>query len=71
MKIILNVDGMMCNMCESHVNDKIRQSFKVKKVKSSHKKGTTIITTEDDIADEDIILAMKDTGYKITDIRRE
>ena len=28
---VLKIDGMMCGMCESHVNDCIRQNFNVKK----------------------------------------
>ena len=43
---IVTVDGMMCGMCESHVNDAIRKAFPVKKVTSSHKKGETVILTE-------------------------
>lgn len=37
MKYKLKVDGMACSMCEAHVNDCIRNNFKVKKVKSNHK----------------------------------
>jgi len=31
MKITLKIDGMMCGMCESHVNDTLRKAFPVKK----------------------------------------
>ena len=34
-KTTLKIDGMMCGMCESHMNDLIRKNFKVKKVTSS------------------------------------
>ena len=30
LKITLGVDGMMCGMCESHVNDAVRKAFPVK-----------------------------------------
>ena len=46
-QIILQVDGMMCGMCESHVNDAIRRAFPVKKVSSSNTKGKTVILTEE------------------------
>ena len=39
-KTILKIEGMLCGMCESHINAAIRKHFDVKKVKSSHKKGT-------------------------------
>ena len=38
-KITLKIDGMMCGMCESHVNDVIRKNFNVKKVNSSRAKA--------------------------------
>ena len=37
-QIIAKIDGMMCGMCESHMNDMVRNNFKVKKVTSSHAK---------------------------------
>ena len=49
LKITVQVDGMMCGMCESHVNDAVRKAFQVKKVTSSHSKGQTVILTEIDI----------------------
>lgn len=48
-KTVLNIDGMMCGMCESHVNDAIRAAFDVKKVTSSHSKGRTEILSENGI----------------------
>ncbi len=42
-KTTVKIDGMMCSMCESHVNDAVRSKLKVKKVTSSHKKGETVI----------------------------
>ena len=41
LKTVLKIDGMMCGMCESHMNDLIRKHCKVKKVSSSAKKGQT------------------------------
>lgn len=36
LKYTIKVDGMMCGMCEAHVNDAIRKAFFAKKVTSSH-----------------------------------
>ena len=38
-KTTLKIDGMMCGMCESHINDTIRKAVPVKKVSSSHTRG--------------------------------
>ena len=52
-EITVGVDGMMCGMCESHVNDAVRAAFPtVKKVSSSHGAGKTVIVIEEDIPDE-------------------
>ena len=45
--LTLTIDGMHCSMCESHVNDIIRRSEKIKKVTSSHLKNETKIILED------------------------
>lgn len=34
-KTTVKVDGMMCGMCESHVNDAVRKAFQVDKITSS------------------------------------
>ena len=53
----VKIDGMMCGMCESHINDAIRNAFSVKKVSASHSKG------EADIISEEPIDAITKTGY--------
>ena len=47
LKITLEVEGMRCGMCETHVNDVVRRVDGVKKVKSSHIKGRTVVVAED------------------------
>ena len=46
-KTVLKIDGMMCSMCESHMNDLIRNHCKVKKVSSSAKKGESVVISEE------------------------
>ena len=46
-KTILKIDGMMCGMCEAHVNDAIRKIIpNAQKVKSSHTKGKSSFVTD-------------------------
>lgn len=70
-KITVKVDGMMCGMCENHVNDAVRKAFPVKKVTSSHSKGQTVILTEDDISEEQLRAAIGQTGYQVLGISKE
>ena len=48
-KTTLQINGMACGMCESHVNEAIRNAFKVKKVNSSHSKNETVIISEEEL----------------------
>ena len=70
-KITLKIDGMMCGMCESHVNDAIRKAFSVKKVSSSHKKGETVILMETAPSEEEFHRIIDATGYQLLDIKSE
>ena len=71
LKITVQVDGMMCGMCESHVNDAVRKTFQVKKVMSSHSKGQTVILTENDIDEGTLRSAIGATGYEVKSVSKE
>lgn len=62
-RIIARIDGMMCGMCESHVNEALRRALPVKKVTSSHRKGQVEILAEDDIPDAALRSTLEPTGY--------
>ena len=70
-KITVKVDGMMCGMCESHINDAIRQKFPVKKVTSSHTKGETVILTQEPISEQALREAIAATGYTAESVQTE
>ena len=63
-QITLGIDGMMCGMCESHVNDLVRKNFKVKKVKSSHRTGECTIVAECDIPRPELEKKLMEMGYR-------
>lgn len=68
LKITMEIDGMMCGMCESHINDAIRSEFKVKKVTSSHTKRQTVILTEKPLDEDKLRKVIDETGYKVISI---
>ena len=70
-KTTLKIDGMMCSMCESHINDTIRRSFKVKRVSSSHKKGTTEIISVSPPDEQVLREAIGKTGYRVLEYNTE
>lgn len=64
-KTTYQIDGMMCGMCESHVNDVFRQNFQVKKVSSSHKKGITEVISDEPLEEEKVRAAVEQMGYRV------
>lgn len=65
---IVKVDGMMCGMCEGHINDAIRSHFPVKKVSSSHSKGRTVIRSQEALDQAQLRQVIDATGYKALDV---
>lgn len=65
-QITLGIDGMMCGMCESHINDAVRNAFPVKKVSSSHSRGQTVILSETAIPEAELRPVIAKTGYELT-----
>lgn len=70
-KMTLQIEGMSCGMCESHINDTIRRAFAVKKVSSSHKKGQTEVIAERPLDEELLRTAVGETGYTVLSVKAE
>ena len=70
-KYTVKVDGMMCGMCEAHMNDAVRKAMKVKKVTSSHTKGETEIIMEDEMDEAVLAKTVKDLGYTLGAVTKE
>ena len=70
-KTTLKIDGMMCGMCESHINDAIRNSFDVKKVNSSHTKAETVIVSKEALDEDKIKSVIDKTGYELKSVSSE
>ena len=64
-KTVLKIDGMMCGMCESHMNNLIRNLFQVKKVTSSAKDGETVIISEQELDMSKLETEIAGIGYKL------
>ena len=67
-ELTIEVEGMKCGMCESHVNDVVRRVLGVKKVASSHSKNRTVVVAEDDVDRQAIINAITAQGYTVGNV---
>ena len=70
-KYTVQVGGMMCSMCESHVNDAVRKAFPVKKVTSSRSKQETTVLAEAELDEAALRAAISATGYEVGEVRKE
>lgn len=66
-----NIDGMMCGMCENHIQDAIRRDFNVKSVKASRGKKTAVIVSEEPITEEALHVTIDSTGYGLLSVSSE
>ena len=57
-KTTIKITGMACTMCEA-----VRNAFSVKKVKSSHSKGETVILSEEPLDEAALRKTIEATGY--------
>ena len=70
-KITVGVEGMLCGMCEAHINETVRNAFQVKKVTSSHRKKQTIILSEQDISEQEMKNIIAKAGYQAVFVSSE
>ena len=70
-KYTVEVNGMMCGMCEAHVIDAVRKACPVKKVNSSRSKTQTVILSETELDTEALMNAIRSTGYEVGTIQKE
>lgn len=67
-KTKVRVDGMMCGMCEAHINGAVRAAFSVKKVSSSHARGETVILSEQPLDEVRLRAVIDGTGYRAVSV---
>lgn len=60
----VQVEGMMCSMCENHVSEAVRKAFDVKSVRSSRRKKQTVIESEAPLDPDAVLACIHETGYE-------
>ena len=70
-KITLGIEGMACGMCEAHINEAVRNAFRVKKVTSSHAKKQTVIIAKEDILEQELKNVIAKAGYEAVSVSSE
>ena len=71
-KITVKIDGMMCGMCEAHIQDTIRAAVpEAKKVKASKAHGEATFLSEAGLDEAKLKKAIEDTGYTFVSVSSE
>lgn len=64
-KIVLNVNGMVCNGCENRIQNAIQTVEGVEKVEANHTNGTVIIVGKEGIDQNRIEQIIEDIGFEV------
>ena len=67
-RITMRIEGMACGMCEAHINEAVRNAFRVKKVTSSHTKKQTVILAEQEIPEQELKNVVAEAGYDVVSV---
>lgn len=67
----VGIDGMMCDMCEAHINDAFRKHFAIKSAKANRKRKQCVIVSEEPLDEARIREVVASTGYDLLSISSE
>ena len=70
-KTTIGIEGMMCEMCEAHINDVIRRTFPVKSAKADRRKKRCVVVSEELLDEAALRAAIDATGYQVTTVSSE
>ncbi len=70
-KTVVNIEGMMCGMCEKHVNNAISRAIVTENISSSHKSGETEIISETAPDETKLRETVEKAGYKVISVKSE
>ena len=70
-KMVVKIDGMMCSMCETRINEIVYRNFDIKKASADRKKGLVVILSEIMPEPDKIREVIEEAGYTVGEITSE
>lgn len=64
-KIVIKVNGMVCNGCENRVKNALKEIEKIEKVDANYKKGIVTIASKSEVDVNIIEEKIKDLGFEV------
>ena len=65
----LVVEGMKCMHCAAHTEEALKRVKGVKKVTVSLEEKTAVVLSNDKVTNEELIQAVEEQGFKVTEIK--
>lgn len=62
----IGIEGMMCSMCEAHIQDCVRHAFPVRSAKASRHRKSCVIVSDEPLDEGRLRAAIAATGYEMT-----
>ena len=59
----IGIEGMMCGMCEAHVNEAIRRNFNVRRVKANRRRKSCVIVSAEPLDEARLRAVIAETGH--------
>ncbi|MBQ2932427.1 MAG: heavy metal translocating P-type ATPase [Clostridia bacterium] len=69
MKKTIKIEGMMCPHCEANVKNTLETIQGVTMAEVSHKTGTAVVESRNELSDDLLKKAIEDKGYKVLEIQ--
>ena len=70
-KLLLRIDGMMCEHCEAAVKKALEKLDFIAEAEASHEKGTAVVTLCGEADEEAMRKAIEDEDYELLEVRKE
>ena len=68
LEITVAVEGMMCEKCEAHVKEALKEVKGVKSATADRVRKTAVVLAKDNVDREELKKAVEEAGYEVGDI---
>ena len=68
-EVIVMVQGMMCEGCETRIQNALKVQKEVQEVKADHTTGKVVVTLQEDLDEKIIREKMENLGFEVKEIK--
>ncbi len=68
-EVIVMVQGMMCEGCETRIQNALKVQKEVQEVKADHTTGKVVVTLQEDLDEKIIREKIENLGFEVKEIK--